>query len=114
MSEIYIDEFCTRATSLLIKLHISFEMPDKRPPAFLLIYYQSHLVPFDSSQYETIHYLYCEELEIAVRCLFSGWHWQRGMQGIPSIPTNMQAAKEKLPSGCLRRSKTKNESAVSM
>lgn len=72
-------------------------MLDKRPPAFLLIYYESHLVPFDSSQYETIHYLYCKELEIVVRCLFSGWHWQRRMQGILSIPTNVQDVKEKLP-----------------
>lgn len=96
-SEIYIDGFCTRATSLLIKLHISFEMPVKRPPAFLLIYYQSHLVLFDSPQYETNHYLYCEELEIAVRCLFSGLHWQRGTWGILNIPTNGQGVEEQLP-----------------
>lgn len=63
-------------------------------------------MPFDSSQYETIYYLYCEELEIAVRCLFSGWHWQRGAQGILSISTTVQ--------GRLGRSKMGNESVLSV
>lgn len=89
-------------------------MPDKRPPAFLLIYYRSHLVLFDSSRYETVHYLYCEELEIAVRCPFSGWDWRRGTQGILSIPTKVRDGKEMLPWGHFWRRKMRSKSVISM